>query len=144
LRANLLAFMAKRILIVDDHAPTRTVVRTILESDRTESFEIVEAVNGLDCLQQYEAKGPFDLILLDVNMPELDGYETCRLLREQGSRVPIVFVTGNKDMKDYQAGRGAGGDSFIVKPVARAALRSVVGLFTSVDRRSAAGENPPE
>jgi CheY-like chemotaxis protein len=134
--------MAKRILVVDDHAPTRTLVRAILESDRTEKFEIVEGSNGLECLQRYEADGPFDLILLDVNMPEMDGYEACRLLREQGCRVPIVFVTANKDMKDYTAGRAAGGDSYLVKPVARAALRSVVGLFTSVDRRRA-GDPPP-
>ncbi len=133
--------MAKRILVVDDHAATRQLVRAMLEGDRTEQFEIVEGANGLECLQRYEADGPFDLILLDVNMPEMDGYEACRLLREQGCRVPIIFVTANKDMKDYTAGRGAGADSYLVKPVARAALRSVVGLFTSVGRRPAGG--PP-
>jgi DNA-binding response OmpR family regulator len=65
----------------------------------------------------------------------MDGYEACRHLREKGAVIPIVFVTANKDMKDYTAGRGAGGDSYLVKPVARAALRSIVTLFTSVDRR---------
>jgi CheY-like chemotaxis protein len=134
--------MPKRILVVDDHAASRTFMRAILEGDKTDQFEVVEATNGFDCLKQYESKGPFDLILLDVNMPEMDGYETCRLLRQQGSKVPIVFVTANKDMKDYSAGRDVGGDSYLVKPVARAALRSVVGLFTSVGRRGR-GDGPP-
>lgn len=134
--------MAKRVLVVDDHAASRSFIRAVLEGDRTDHFEVVEAANGLECLKQYETKGPFDLVLLDVNMPEMDGYETCRLLRDKGSKVPIVFVTANKDMKDYSAGRAAGGDSYLVKPVARAALRSVVGLFTTVDRRRSDESKP--
>ena len=133
--------MAKRVLVVDDHAATRTLVRAILEGEKTEKFEVVEATNGLECLIKYETEGPFDLILLDINMPEMDGYETCKHLREKGAVLPIIFVTANKDMKDYTAGRGAGGDSYLVKPVARAALRSVVNLFTSMGRRP--GSNPP-
>jgi CheY-like chemotaxis protein len=127
--------MAKRILVVDDHPATRTLVRAMLEGEKGEKFDVVEATNGLECLVKYETEGPFDLILLDINMPEMDGYETCRHLREKGAVIPIVFVTANKDMKDYTAGRGAGGDSYLVKPVARAALRSVVNLFTNVGRR---------
>jgi CheY-like chemotaxis protein len=127
--------MPKRILVVDDHAATRALVRAILEGEKTEKFEVIEATNGLECLIKFETEGPFDLILLDVNMPQMDGYEACRHLREKGAVIPIVFVTANKDMKDYTAGRGAGGDSYLVKPVARAALRSIVTLFTSVDRR---------
>ncbi len=133
--------MPKRILIVDDHAATRTLIRAILEGEKTEKFEVTEATNGLECLIKFETEGPFDLILLDVNMPEMDGYETCRHLREKGAVIPIVFVTANKEMKDYTAGRAAGGDSYLVKPVARAALRSIVTLFTSVDRRP--GNSPP-
>jgi DNA-binding response OmpR family regulator len=48
--------------------------------------------------------------------------------------VPIVFVTAKGDLKDYTAGRDAGGDSYLVKPIARAALRSIVSLFTSIER----------
>jgi CheY-like chemotaxis protein len=134
--------MPKRVLIVDDHAATRTLIRAILEGEKAEKFEVTEATNGLECLIKFETEGPFDLILLDVNMPEMDGYETCRHLREKGAVVPIVFVTANKEMKDYAAGRGAGGDSYLVKPVARAALRSIVTLFTSVGR-TPANSSPP-
>ncbi len=48
--------------------------------------------------------------------------------------MPIVFVTAKGDLKDYTAGREAGGDSYLVKPIARAALRSIVSLFTSIER----------
>jgi CheY-like chemotaxis protein len=132
--------MAKRVLIVDDHPPTRTVIRAILESDKSSRFEIVEAANGRECLELFEARGPFDLVLLDVNMPDVDGYQACRGIRAKDASVPVVFVTANKDMKDYAAGRAAGGDSYLVKPVARAALRSIVSLFTSMGRRRADSE----
>ena len=134
--------MAKRVLIVDDHPPTRSVLRAILESEKTVAFEIVEAANGRECLDLFEGSGPFDLVLLDVNMPDIDGYEACRGIRAKDAQVPVVFVTANKDMKDYAAGRAAGGDSYLVKPVARAALRSIVSLFTSMGRRSASPDAP--
>ena len=64
----------------------------------------------------------------------MDGYAVCRALRHVDKKVPIVFVTAKGDLKDYTAGREAGGDSYLVKPIARAALRSIVNLFTSIER----------
>ena len=64
----------------------------------------------------------------------MDGYAVCRALRHVDKKVPIVFVTAKGDLKDYTAGREAGGDSYLVKPIARAALRSIVTLFTSIER----------
>ncbi len=64
----------------------------------------------------------------------MDGYSVCRAIRHVDAKVPVVFVTGNGDLKDYAAGREAGGDSYLVKPIGRAALRSIVNLFTSVQR----------
>ena len=66
-----------------------------------------------------------------MNLPDMDGYSVCRALRHVDKKVPIVFVTAKGDLKDYTAGREAGGDSYLVKPIARAALRSIVNLFTS-------------
>jgi DNA-binding response OmpR family regulator len=126
--------MAKRILIVDDHAPTRALIRTVLEADKSQSFAISEAATGTDCLKTMDKSGPFDLVLLDVNLPDMEGYDVCRALRHVDKTIPIVFVTARGDIKDYAAGREAGGDSYLVKPIARAALRSIVGLFTSVER----------
>jgi DNA-binding response OmpR family regulator len=130
--------MPKRVLIVEDHPATRTLIRTILEADKTETYEVVEAATGTECLKAADSKGPFDLVLLDVNLPDMDGFSVCRAIRHVESRVPIVFVTAKGDLKDYAAGREAGGDSYLVKPISRAALRSIVSLFTSVERRGAA------
>ena len=132
--------MAKRILVVDDHAPTRMLIRVILEAEKG-AYSVVEAATGVDCLRAHATQGPFDLVLLDVNLPDMDGYEVCRSLRSVDDKLPIVFVTSKGDLKDHTAGRAAGGDSYIVKPVARAALRSLVSLFTSVDRSKASGSS---
>jgi CheY-like chemotaxis protein len=128
--------VAKRVLVVDDHAPTRTTIRTLLEADKNIAFEVVEAANGAECLKVFDGKGPFDLILLDVNLPDLDGYAVCEALRRVDKEVPVVFITGQRDLKDYHSGRDAGGDSYLVKPIAAAGLRSTVQLFTTLSRKS--------
>jgi CheY-like chemotaxis protein len=127
--------MSRRILVVDDHAPTRKTIRAMLEADKENPATVIEAGSGLECLVAVE-KGPApDLILLDIAMPEMDGFETCRLLRSKGNRMPIVFVTGKGELADYHAGRQAGGDSYVTKPVARGTLRSLVNLFTGPGRK---------
>jgi CheY-like chemotaxis protein len=125
--------MAKRVLLVDDHAPTRTLVRTILEAEKSQTYEVVEAATGTECLKAADSKGPFDLILLDVNLPDMDGYAVCRAIRHVDKAVPILFVTARTEMQDYRAGRDAGGDS---------SLRSLVALFTGLDRRSGRAPAP--
>ena len=132
--------MAKRVLVVDDHAPTRATIRTLLEADKNTAFEVVEAANGTECLKVFDGKGPFDLILLDVNLPDLDGYAVCEALRRVDKDVPVVFITGARDLKDYHSGRDAGGDSYLVKPISAAALRSTVHLFTTLSRKSEGAE----
>ncbi len=127
--------MAKRVLIVDDHAPTRSLIKAMIEADRAETFEVLEAENGEGCVMTVEKNGPFDLILLDVDMPDMDGYETCRALRKAKVDTPVIFVTAKGALKDFHAGREAGGDSYLKKPVSRQALRSIVTLFTSIDRK---------
>jgi DNA-binding response OmpR family regulator len=128
------ATMAKKVLVVDDHVPTRSLIKTILEAEKNETFDVVEAGSGTDCLKAVDKGGPFDLVLLDVNLPDMEGYQVCRALRHVDKKVPIVFVTAKGDLKDYTAGREAGADSYLVKPIARAALRSIVALFTSIER----------
>jgi CheY-like chemotaxis protein len=128
--------LAKRVLVVDDHAATRSTIRTLLEADKSQAFEVVEAGNGTECLKTFDASGPFDLVLLDVSMPDLDGYAVCEALRRVDKDVPVVFITGQRDLQDYHAGRDAGGDSYLVKPIAAAALRSTVHLFTTLSRKS--------
>jgi len=132
--------MKKRILVVDDHAPTRALIRTILAAEKPDQFEVIEAATGAACIKSVDREGPFDLILLDVRLPDIDGYTVCRAIRRVDGRVPIVFVTAKGELKDYAAGREAGGDSYLVKPIARAALRSLVNLFTKMERAGARAE----
>ena len=127
--------MPKRVLVVDDHAPTRALIRSVLEAEK-DVFTVSEAASGVECARTNASQGPFDLILLDVNLPDVDGYELCRRIRSQDPEVRIVFVTGRADLKDHAIGRQAGADSYLVKPVARATLRSMASLFTSVARKN--------
>lgn len=130
--------MGKRILVTDDHAPTRALIRTILEAEKVETFEIVEASCGEEAIQAFSRRGPFDLVLLDVTMPDMDGYTVCQRIRDQDRRVPVVFVTAKGELKDYTSGRESGGDSYLVKPISRGSLRSLVSLFTSMERKTPA------
>jgi DNA-binding response OmpR family regulator len=127
----------KRVLVVDDHPPTVALVRAILDAEKHTQYEVVEAATGTDCLKAVDQKGPFDLILLDVNLPDMDGFSVCRALRSVETRVPIVFVTAQGDLKDFAAGREAGGDSYLVKPISRNSLRSIVSLLTNIERSGA-------
>ncbi len=131
--------MGRRILVVDDHAPTRALIRAVLEADKGAGYEIIEAATGAECLRAADSRGPFELILLDVVLPDMDGYTICRAIRKVDQAVPIVFVTAKNELNDFVTGREAGGDSYLVKPVGRVALKSLVTLFTSVNRRGASG-----
>jgi DNA-binding response OmpR family regulator len=124
----------KKVLVVDDQADMRKLIRAMLETDRSDNFLVVEAASGTDCLKAADRSGPFDLILLDVTLPDMEGYAVCRAIRSVDANVPIVFVTGRGDLKDYAAGRQAGGDSYLVKPFGKNSLRSLVSLFTSLQR----------
>ncbi len=124
----------KRILIVDDDAGIRLTVKRFLEFSKVANFEIIEAADGGECLKAVQDVGRFDLILLDIEMPDIDGFEVCRTLREVDSSVPIIFVTSHADVENRVKGRSAGGDSFLAKPIKEVPLLSVVKLFLNASR----------
>jgi len=124
-----------RILIADDDPGIRLTIRKILESERTGSYEVTETIDGVECLMAAEQRGPFDLILLDVEMPQLDGFAVCKAIRRVDKKVPIVFVTSHADVEHRVKGREAGGDSFLAKPVRPGALMSLVRLFANWSKR---------
>ncbi|HEV6967855.1 MULTISPECIES: response regulator transcription factor [Roseateles] len=105
----------KKILIVDDHADIRRLLRMTLEF---EDYEIEEAPDGESALAAATARRP-DLVLLDVMMPgALDGLALCRQLRERfGSRGPkVVMLSARGQARDREAGLQAGADAYLVKP----------------------------
>lgn len=124
----------KHILVVDDDAGTRLTIKKFLEFSKVAHFEVIQAADGGEALKSVQEFGRFDLILLDIEMPDLDGFEVCRTIREVDTSVPIVFVTAHADLGHRVKGREAGGDSFLAKPVREAALLSLVKLFLNASR----------
>jgi two-component system, OmpR family, phosphate regulon response regulator PhoB len=114
-----------KILIVDDHAQTRQLVKWALAES---GFQLYEASNGESGLQIAEHVKP-DLILLDVVMPgDLDGFKVCEQLRATPSLagVKIVLLSANDEPKDREQGQQAGANAYLAKPFKPAALRGVV------------------
>jgi DNA-binding response OmpR family regulator len=102
-----------RILSVEDDERIRTAVRLALED---EGWTVDEAENGEEALVQF-AQSPTDVVLIDIMLPDIDGFEVCRAIRRQ-SDVPIVMVTARDDTHDVVAGLEAGADDYLTKPFA--------------------------
>ena len=107
------------ILIVDDTADMRLLLQVMLEDDYT----LVTAGSGKECLEKVQTILP-DLILLDVNMPEMNGYEVCVQLRKQAATrsLPVIFVSALDSAEERLRGFEAGGDEYVTKPVDRTGL----------------------
>ncbi|SPT58016.1 response regulator transcription factor [Actinomadura madurae] len=102
---------AKRILVVDDDAKIRMLVRAYLEAD---GFAVKEAADGTGGLRAALEEKP-DLVILDVMMPGLDGFEVLRRLRRR-SDVPVILLTARDEEVDRVVGFTAGGDDYVSKP----------------------------
>lgn len=104
----------RRVLIVDDSATVRKLISSKLEKS---GHEVVSAVDGIEALEKVKEFVP-DLILLDINMPRMDGYQVCKLFRmhEATKDVPIVMISGNDGFFDKVRGRMAGTTGYITKP----------------------------
>lgn len=108
------------VLVVDDNAPNRLVAEAHLMSA---GYRVTVAASGDEALQRFVAEPP-DLVLLDVLMPGMDGFETCRRLRDMpdGRHVPVLFLTALSDPGVLMRALDSGGDDLIVKPVNRVEL----------------------
>ena len=106
--------MSKKILVVDDDDMMRKMTSTILTRHE---FEVLNAENGRDALAQLETIKP-DLILLDVMMPEMDGYETCQKIRANSatSKIPVLMLTALASIEQKVKGFEAGADDYLAKP----------------------------
>jgi two-component system cell cycle response regulator DivK len=107
--------MSKRILYIEDNTDNRLLIRRVLQA---EGYEIIEAVDGRSGLQQAAEARP-DLILMDINLPEIDGYELTARLKQVSSlnRIPIIAVTANVMKGDREKTLAAGCDGYIQKPI---------------------------
>ncbi|MBI4868019.1 MAG: response regulator [Candidatus Wallbacteria bacterium] len=138
----------KKILVVDDDAGIRGLLRVLFED---EGHEVVEAVNGVEAMQRVDEFVP-DLITLDVNMPLMDGFRVCRLLKDgQRTRhVPVLMLTARSEPIALELGSAAGADEYCVKPIRITDLRTRAAALLlaaetreSEDTANAAPATPP-
>jgi two-component system cell cycle response regulator len=127
--------MTARVLVVDDILSNVKLLEAKLSA---EYFEVITAFNGLECLEKMETGAP-DIVLLDVMMPGMDGFEVCRRIKTnpKSAHIPVVMVTALDQPSDRVAGLEAGADDFLTKPVDDSALfarvRSLVRLKMMTD-----------
>lgn len=125
------------LLVVDDEQFLRDAVAASL---RFLGFTVETAPSGTDALRQLRDK-PFDLVVLDVMLPDTDGFEIVRRLRRDGSRVPVIFLTARDTQADKVAGLTLGGDDYMTKPFG---LEELAARIRTVLRRTrpAPGSGP--
>jgi DNA-binding response OmpR family regulator len=122
-----------KVLIIDDEAPIRLLCRVNLEAEK---MEVLEAADGESGLETARAEKP-DVILLDVMMPGMDGWDVAERLFEDAatSEIPLVFLTARAELRDRARGLELGGVDYITKPFNPVELASIVeGLLERVRR----------
>ena len=112
---------APRILLVDDEPAVQTLLAYPLRKD---GYEVVSATDGRQAIDEF-AEGRFDLVVLDIMLPKIDGIEVCRRLRSK-SQVPIIMLTAKDDEIDKVVGLEMGADDYITKPFSVREFRSRV------------------
>ncbi|HVB05320.1 MAG TPA: response regulator transcription factor [Acidimicrobiales bacterium] len=122
-----------RILVVDDEPSIVDSVATVL---RYEGFEVEVASSGRAALAKAQSEA-FDLIVLDVMLPDLDGLEVTRRLRGDGLDVPVLFLTAKAEVEDRIAGLSIGGDDYVAKPFS---LLEIVARARAILRRRSGPE----
>jgi two-component system alkaline phosphatase synthesis response regulator PhoP len=129
----------KKVLVVDDDVKTVELVKLYLERD---GYQVLTAYDGIEALRSARKSRP-DLIVLDLMLPDIDGFEVCRILRHE-SDVPIIMLTAKSTDQDKLTGLGLGADDYVTKPFSpkelaarvRAVLRRIPGERVPEEIRS--------
>jgi two-component system, cell cycle response regulator DivK len=119
--------MTKRILVVEDQEDLRGVLRTLLTGS---GYEMIEAADGREGVAKAKAERP-DLILMDIQMPVMDGYDATRQIKTsaQTARIPIIAVSSFAMKGDEQKARASGCDSYVTKPYSPMQLLRVIRSY---------------
>ncbi|HLB20824.1 MAG TPA: response regulator transcription factor [Solirubrobacteraceae bacterium] len=118
-----------RILVVDDEPAVQTALSRALALER---YDVAHAIDGQEALQRL-SDAAYEVVILDVSMPRMDGLEVCRRLRDGGDRTPVLMLTAREQVDDRVAGLDAGADDYLVKPFA---LRELLARVRALLRRS--------
>ena len=119
-----------RLLVVDDEP---NILELLATSLRFAGFEVATATNGREALTEARRLRP-DLVVLDVMMPDMDGFSVVRRMRGEGSTVPVLFLTARDATEDKVAGLTVGGDDYVTKPFS---LEEIIARIRAVLRRAA-------
>lgn len=139
-RMSPVAIAQRRILLAEDNEVNQLVVKHMLDLNR---FDLIVTENGLEALRRYETDTEgFDIVLMDVSMPEMDGYEAARAIREHEtrtgkSRTPIICLTAHVMAADIETSHEAGMDDFLAKPVSKDKLDAILARWTEDSVESA-------
>ena len=128
-----------KVLVVDDEPNIRELVEVAL---KFHGCAVAVSASGKDALHQTETYEP-DLIILDVMLPDMDGFEVCRALRTDGNDVPVIFLTARDTTSDTIRGLTLGGDDYVTKPFSVEALVARVRAVLRRTTREADGEAQP-
>jgi DNA-binding response OmpR family regulator len=133
----------KKILAVDDDATALGALRQILAQ---KGYDVTTAGNGEDALAILSGEAAFDLVILDVAMPGMTGYEVCRALRQESRTqdLPVIFLTAKGRLMDMAEGENAGSDLYLIKPVLATKLLNMVAMFLSDDSPLAKRRRTPK
>ena len=125
-----------RVLIVEDERKISAYVKRGLEE---QGYAVDAVYDGRDALDWAEA-APYDLVILDILLPKLDGLSVCRELRQRGARMPILMLTARDAVDDRVAGLDAGADDYLVKPFA---LKELLARLRALTRRATEAAKSP-
>ena len=119
----------KNILIVDDDPTLTTLVEKFLKKEGYKATAITDAVDGLE----YVMKNDPDLIILDVMMPVINGFNFCKLLKQEKDKenIPIILLTARDQMKDIEIGLEVGAEAYLVKPLNMVELLKTIKMIES-------------
>jgi DNA-binding response OmpR family regulator len=126
-----------RLLIIEDELPMRTA---LCETLQAEGYKVRAAADGASGLERALSE-EHDLILLDIMMPKLDGFEMCRELRRRGKKTPVLMLTAKGLVDDRVQGLDAGADDYLVKPFA---MRELLARVRALLRRSERDGSAPD
>ena len=131
----------KKILVAEDESAIREFI--VINLKRS-GYDVTEAADGAEAVRLFdEADGDFDVCLLDIMMPEMDGIEVCKELRKRSSTVGIIILTAKTEEIDKVTGLLVGADDYVTKPFSPAELMARVdALYRRVEMVSAAPEQP--
>jgi two-component system chemotaxis response regulator CheY len=121
--------LPKRVLVIDDASLVRLYYRDALERA---GYEVDEALNGLEALERLMV-APADLLIVDVNMPKMDGLTFLKTLRRQdlpGAGVPALVTSTESGLQDLEAARDAGANFYLVKPIDQAVLVTYAAMLS--------------